>query len=252
MPQAENPDALHAGYDYVIVGAGASGSVVAGELSKTGAEVLVIESGPDDSAPTISNPSIWFYNVGSPLDFGLAITPSPQVNNRGFNIALGHVLGGGSSINAMVWSRGMARDYDGWGEHGAEGWAFKDVLPMFKSQEDWEGGANDWRGVGGPIHLRNVHKPHPTSPALIEAARQMGIPVIDDMNGPMRPGAGYNNMNIAPDGSRVSGSTLIAASASTRSKPRCRAGGRPADERAPRSGISAHDRGSRRDVPPLR
>jgi choline dehydrogenase len=132
------------------------------------------------------------------------IKPSPQVNNRGFNIALGHVLGGGSSINAMVWSRGMARDYDGWGEHGAKGWAFKDVLPTFKEQEDWEGGANEWRGVGGPIHIRCPRDPHPTARAVIEAAEQMGLPILDDMNGPMRDGAGYINMNIARDGTRVS------------------------------------------------
>lgn len=176
MTQAGNPAALRASYDYIVVGAGASGSVIAGELSKTGADILVIESGPDDSAPTIGNPSIWFYNVGSPLDFGLPIKPAPEVNNRGFNIALGHVLGGGSSINAMVWSRGMARDYDGWAEHGAKGWAFKDVLPMFKAQEDWEGGANEWRGVGGPIHIRRPHDPHPTARAVIEAAGEMGLP----------------------------------------------------------------------------
>jgi choline dehydrogenase-like flavoprotein len=65
-------------------------------------------------------------------------------------MALGHVLGGGSSINAMVWTRGMQRDYDGWAASGAKGWAFSDVLPVFKSQEDWEGGANAWRGTGGP------------------------------------------------------------------------------------------------------
>jgi choline dehydrogenase len=204
MTLAANPGALRAGYDYVIVGAGAAGSVVAGELSKTGAEVLVIESGAMDDAPTISNPSIWFYNVGGPLDFGLPIKPSPQVNNRGFNIALGHVLGGGSSINAMVWSRGMARDYDGWGEHGAKGWCFSDVLPMFKAQEDWEGGANAWRGVGGPIHIRRPQHPHPTARAVLEAAEQMALPILDDMNGPMRDGAGYLNMNIARDGTRVS------------------------------------------------
>jgi len=99
-------------YDYIIVGGGASGSVIAGELSKTGADVLVIESGPADTAPTISNPSVWFYNVGGPLDFALPIKPAPQVNNRKFDMALGHVLGGGGSINAMVWTRGMARDYD--------------------------------------------------------------------------------------------------------------------------------------------
>src|SRR6201987_6123315 len=122
--------------DYIIVGGGASGSVVAGELSKTGADVLVIESGPADTAPTIANPSVWFYHVGGPLDFALPITPAPQVNNRGFSMALGHVLGGGSSINAMVWTRGMERDYDSWAESGANGWAFKDVLPRFKGQED--------------------------------------------------------------------------------------------------------------------
>jgi choline dehydrogenase len=204
MPLAANPSAIRASYDFVIVGAGASGSVIAGELAKTGAEILVIESGPDDGAPTISNPSVWFYNVGSPLDFGLPIRPTPQLDNRAFNIALGHVLGGGSSINAMVWSRGMARDYDGWGEHGAKGWAFDDVLPMFRAQEDWEGGANEWRGAGGPIRIRLPGDPHPTARALIAAAGQMGLPILDDMNGPMRDGAGYVNMNIDRDGARVS------------------------------------------------
>src|SRR3984957_8375310 len=169
MTQAESPAALRAGYDYIIVGTGAAGSVIAGELSKTGAEVLAIESGPADAAPTI-----------------------------------GHVRGGGSSINAMVWTRGMERDYDAWADTGADGWAFKDVLPMFKAQEDWEGGANEWRGVGGPIHIRRPHDPHPTARAVIEAAGQMGIPILDDMNGPMRDGAAYLNMNIARDGTRVS------------------------------------------------
>ena len=202
--QARNQAGSKSSYDYIVVGAGAAGSVVAGELSKTGADVLVVESGGVDDAPTISNPSIWFRNVGGPLDWHLPIAPAPQLNNRKFNMALGHVLGGGSSINALVWSRGMDLDYDTWERNGAAGWGFKDVLPTFKSQEDWEGGANQWRGVGGPVHVRNVRNPHPTSPALIEAARQMGVPVVDDMNGPMRPGAGYNNMNIAADGSRVS------------------------------------------------
>src|SRR5260370_16059840 len=108
-PLGVKPQSIGETYDYIIVGGGASGSVVAGELSKTGTEVLVIESGPADTAPTISNPSIWFYNIGSPLDFSLPMKPAPQVNNREFKISLGHVLGGGSSINAMVWTRGMER-----------------------------------------------------------------------------------------------------------------------------------------------
>src|SRR5579864_6910745 len=191
-------------YDYIVVGAGAAGSVLAGELSASGAQVLIIESGGPDDAATIMNPSIWFYNVGGPLDYHLPITPLPQLNNRKFNMALGHVLGGGTSINAMVWTRGMQRDYDGWATSGAKGWSFAEVLPIFKSQEDWEGGASDLRGVGGPIHIRRPKDPHPTAPAFLEAAREMGMPILDDVNGPMRAGAGYINMNIAADGTRMS------------------------------------------------
>jgi choline dehydrogenase len=191
-------------YDFIVVGAGAAGSVLAAEVSASGAQVLVVESGGPDDAPTIANPSIWFYNVGGPLDYHLPVKPSPRLNNRAFNMALGHVLGGGSSINAMVWTRGMQRDYDGWAENGAKGWTFADVLPVFKSQEDWEGGANAWRGAGGPIHIRRPNNPHPTAPAFIDAARQMGMPILDDVNGPMVPGAGYINVNIAKDGARMS------------------------------------------------
>ena len=100
--QAVSQAQLKGAYDYIIVGGGASGSIIAGELSKTGADVLIVESGGADTSPTISNPSIWFYNVGGPLDWKLPIAPVPQLNNRKFNMALGHVLGGGSSINAMV------------------------------------------------------------------------------------------------------------------------------------------------------
>ncbi|HXB27212.1 MAG TPA: GMC family oxidoreductase N-terminal domain-containing protein [Gemmatimonadaceae bacterium] len=191
-------------YDFIIVGGGAAGCVLAAGLSASDAEVLLIESGGLDDGPTITNPSIWFQNVGGPLDYNLPITPSARLNNRKLNLPLGHVLGGGSSINAMVWTRGMQQDFDGWAANGAKGWAFADVLPIYKSQEDWEGGANTWRGVGGPVHLRQPRDPHPTAPAFISAAREMGMPILDDVNGPMRPGAGYINMNIAEDGTRVS------------------------------------------------
>src|ERR1700680_4925301 len=146
-PQTLNQAKAKRAYDYIVIGTGASGAIIAGELSKTGADVLVVESGGEDVGPTISNPSIWFYNVGGPLDWALPIVPVPQLNNRPFNMALGRVFGGGSSVNAMVRTRETARDYDGWERQGAKGWAFNDVLPVFKAQEDWEGGANAWRGA---------------------------------------------------------------------------------------------------------
>jgi choline dehydrogenase len=212
--------AERATYDYIIVGAGSAGCVLAAELSSSGAQVLLIESGGNDDAPTILNPSVWFYNVGGPLDYHLPIQPSPRLNNRSLNMALGHVLGGGSSINGMVWGRGMQRDFDGWAQDGAAGWAFEDVLPVFKAQEDWEGGANEWRGVGGPVHVRRPSDPHPATRAFLEAARQLGMPIIDDMNGPMRPGAGYINMNIGTDGKRVSAARAFLHPALSRSNLR--------------------------------
>jgi choline dehydrogenase len=202
--QTTNQATLDRAYDYIVVGVGAAGSVVAGELSKTGAKVLIVESGGADTSPTISNPSVWFQNVGGPLDWSLPITPVPQLNNRKFNMALGHVLGGGTSINAVTWIRGMERDFAAWEKNGAKGWGFNDVLAIYKAQEDWEGGANAWRGAGGPIHIRRPGDPHPTAPAFIEAARQMGLPVLEDVNGPMQTGAGFVNMNVATDGTRLS------------------------------------------------
>ncbi|MFZ1210873.1 MAG: GMC family oxidoreductase N-terminal domain-containing protein, partial [Pseudolabrys sp.] len=172
-------------YDYIVVGSGAAGRIIAGELSKTGADILVVEAGGEDVGATVTDPSIWFYNVGGPLDWALPITPAPQLNNRRFNMALGRVVGGGSSVNAMVWTRGLERDYERWEREGATGWGFKEVLPTFKAQEDWEGGANDWRGAGGPVRVRTPRDPHPTAPAFLDAARQMGFPVLEDLNGPM-------------------------------------------------------------------
>src|SRR5438094_4021371 len=110
MVNVSNETKTH--YDFIVVGAGAAGSVLAAELSASGAQVLVLESGGPDDAPTIAEPSIWFYNVAGPLDYHLPIVPSPRLNNRKFNMALGHVLGGGTSINAMVWVRGTQADYD--------------------------------------------------------------------------------------------------------------------------------------------
>ena len=191
-------------YDYVIVGAGAAGCVLASKLAQSGAEVLLIESGGSDDLPQVTTPGLWFTNLGGPLDWKFKAAPSAAVNNRAIPMAMGHVLGGGTSINAMLWVRGLWQDYDDWAYQGCDGWSFPDVLPIFKGLEDWEGGANEWRGAGGPLHVRVSPDPHPTARAFVAAAGQMGIPILDDMNGPMREGAGYVNMSINKDGSRAS------------------------------------------------
>ena len=192
-------------YDYIVVGGGAAGSVVAGELSRTGVDVLLVESGGIDSAPTIGDPSVWFYNVGGPLDWSVPVTPVAQLNHRAFNMALGHVLGGGSSINAMVWSRGMDRDYDSWERNGADRLGLQGRACR-RSRPRKTGKAAPTSGAASAARstFAGPGTPHPSAPAFLEAARQMGFDILDDVNGPLRPGAGYINMNIAADGTRVS------------------------------------------------
>lgn len=202
--QVANRRAIKASYDYIVVGAGAAGCIVAARLADAGAEVLLVESGGSDDSPQVTTPGLWFTNIGGPRDWKLRSAPSPYVNNRAVPVAMGHVLGGGTSINAMLWVRGLAQDYDDWARQGCDGWGFSDVLPVFKEIEDWERGANQWRGAGGPLHVCTPHAPHPTAVAFIDAARQMDIPILDDLNGPMREGAGYVNMSINRDGSRAS------------------------------------------------
>ena len=204
--QTGNRRALKSSYDYIVVGSGASGSVIAAKLSQAGADVLLVEAGGTDALPQISNPSVWFTNIGGPLDWKLKAAPSPFVNGRSVPVAMGHVLGGGTSINALLWVRGLAQDYDDWAYNGCDGWSFKDILPIFKELEDWENGANQWRGAGGPVHILTAKDPHPTAPAFLAASKEMGIPILDDVNGPMREGAGYVNMSITKDGARASAS----------------------------------------------
>jgi choline dehydrogenase len=204
--QNNNRRSDRASYDYIVVGAGAAGCIIASRLAQSEAEVLLIEAGGTDELPQVSNPSIWFTNIGSALDWNFKAAPSPAVDGRSIPVAMGRVLGGGTSINAMLWVRGLAQDFDDWAYNGCDGWSFREVLPHFKSLEDWEGGANEWRGVGGPVHICTSSQPHPTAQAFLGACRDMNIPILADMNGPMREGAGYVNMSIARDGSRASAS----------------------------------------------
>ena len=187
-----------------MVGAGAAGSVLAAELSASGAQVLVIESGGPDDAPTIANPSIWFYNVGGPLDYHLPVKPVAAIEQS----AIQHGARPRAGRRQQHQRHGLdARHATGLrrvGEEWRQGLGLRRRASGLQGQEDWEGGANAWRGAGGPMHIRRPKDPHPTAPAFLDAAREMGMPILDDVNGPMLPGAGYINMNIAADGTRVS------------------------------------------------
>jgi choline dehydrogenase len=147
--EAEPSKALARNYDYVIVGAGSAGGVVARRLlDGTDATVLLLEAGgPVEDIKSLSNPPQWIENIGSRYDWSYRYEPSPLVDHRSLPLALGKVLGGSGSINAMVWTRGHRADYDGWAEAGNAGWDFNSVLPLFQKAEDRED--NPERGTSG-------------------------------------------------------------------------------------------------------
>ena len=158
---AERRKALARSYDYVIVGAGSAGCVVARRLvDGTDATVLLLEAGAaGEGVASLSNPPQWVENLGSPYDWAYRYEPSPHVAGRSIPLPLGKVLGGSGSINAMVWTRGHRADYDGWAEAGNAGWDFNSVLPLFQKSEDWEDGASEFRGAGGTIHAERARNP---------------------------------------------------------------------------------------------
>ncbi|HEV3257557.1 MAG TPA: GMC family oxidoreductase N-terminal domain-containing protein [Gemmataceae bacterium] len=185
-------------YDYVVVGAGSAGCVVARRLlDGTDATVLLLEAGgSDEGVKSISNPPQWPENIGSPYDWAYRYEPSPHVAQRSIPLPLGKVLGGSGSINAMYWARGNRADYDAWAETGNAGWDFNSVLPLFKQSEDWEGGASEFRGAGGPIRVERARDLNPAAAALIDAGKSSGMPYLDDVNVPEPEGVGPMNLNV--------------------------------------------------------
>jgi choline dehydrogenase len=194
---AERRNALARSYDYVIVGAGSAGCVVARRLvDGTDATVLLLEAGGPGEGSSLSNPPQWVENLGSRYDWAYHYEPSPHVAGRSLPLALGKLLGGSGSINAMVWTRGHRADYEGWADAGNPCWDFISVLPLFKKSEDWEGGASAFRGAGGPIRVERAHNLHPVAATFIDAGRSSGMPYLDDLNVPEPEGVGPMNLNI--------------------------------------------------------
>ena len=193
---------INKSYDYIIVGAGPAGCVLARRLVDAGATVLLLEAGGTDKQPTITDPSKWYTNIGGANDWGHISVPGEALDGRRLLVSSGKVLGGGSSINGSVWSRGASSDFDGWAEDGCKGWSWKDVLPIYRSIESWVGGANEWRGGDGPMEISLPKNPHPAALAWIEASREMGIAVKEDLSAGELHGAGLCNLSVRFDGAR--------------------------------------------------
>jgi len=180
-------------FDYIIVGAGSAGCVLANRLTASGRHrVLLLEAGGHDRHMWIHIP-LGFAKLfdNAKVNWLYSSEPEPELNNRRIIQPRGKVLGGSSSINGLLYIRGQKEDYDHWRQLGNAGWGFDDVLPYFRRAEDQERGADELHGVGGPLSVSDVCEPHPLCEAFIAAAEQSGIPRNDDFNGPRQEGAGY-------------------------------------------------------------
>ena len=178
-------------YDYVIVGGGSAGCAIAARLSEVpDNKVLLLEAGPADTNRYIHLPVGFYKMTSGPLTWGFKTAPQRHAMDREIVYAQGRVLGGGSSINAEVFTRGCPEDYDAWAqEEGCAGWSFKDVQPYFVRSEDNDTHAGAWHGIGGPLGVSSP-PPHPLTRAFVQACQQFGMPYNADFNGPKQVGTG--------------------------------------------------------------
>jgi choline dehydrogenase len=193
-------------YDFIVVGAGSAGSVIARRLSEAhNARTLVLEAGGTEIPANSTNPSVWFTLLGSNIDWGYFSTPQPGLNGRRTYEPRGKVIGGTGQLYIMMHIRGHPWDYDNWQYNGCPGWSYEQVLPYFKKMENQEDNTSPWAGHGGPMHVINAgrHDYHPLSPVFIESCLELGYPYTEDFNGPEMAGTGWHHINVKPEGNGV-------------------------------------------------
>ncbi|MGN6534338.1 MAG: GMC family oxidoreductase [Mesorhizobium sp.] len=193
-------------YDFIVVGSGSAGSVLAERLSASGRfSVLVLEAGGSDRRFYVQIPLGYGQCLFDPaVNWNYKTEPDPGLAGNADHWPRGKVLGGSSSINAMVWIRGAREDYDDWAAEGNPGWGWEDVLPAFKAIEDNATGADAWRGAGGPVHVTHCESNvHPLTKRYLAAAGQAGLPLNPDFNGAAQEGVGVYQINTK-DGRRMS------------------------------------------------
>jgi choline dehydrogenase len=184
---------LKAQYDFIVCGSGSSGSVVARRLAEhADVSVLLLEAGGQDDLPTVMRAQQWPQILGSQQDWNFVAQPNPHLNGRSIPYSMGKVLGGGSSINAMMWARGHKNDWDFFAAAaGDKAWSYESVLKIYRRIEDWHGAPDPaYRGTGGPVFVQPPPDPNPIAPAMVEGARSVGIPSFENPNGRMMEGEG--------------------------------------------------------------
>ena len=196
-------------YDYIIIGAGSAGSVVADRLSAAGAEVLLLEAGGDSDLLDVRVPAFALALLDSNVDWGYRTTPQENLNNRRIFLSRGKCLGGTSAINSMVYMRGNRGDYDHWRDLGNAGWSYDEVLPYFRRSEANDTHGAPFHGTDGPLTVSGYRNPSPIATAFIEAARQSGYPYNPDVTGATQEGAGPFQATIGPKGRASVAATFL-------------------------------------------